>query len=79
MDVQSIVRALDGEIKTLTRARDILDGEFTPHKTIKRKMSDSLPNGLHHKRPMSVATRKRMAAAMKKRWRDAKRAGKQGI
>ena len=71
MSIQSIVQALDKEIADLTHARVLLSGSGNHAKGPKSVASSG------GKRVVSLAARRKMAAAQKARWakfRDKKRA-----
>jgi hypothetical protein len=66
-----MVEALDAEIARLEEARSLLAGAHTKAGAAKRRGW-----GVSGKRTMSVDGRARIAAAQKKRWAKAKRAGR---
>jgi hypothetical protein len=68
MSINTLVSEIDHEIAGLTQARKILTS-LNGHST--RPAA-----GTHKRRPLSVAARKRIAAAQKKRWAEQRKAAK---
>lgn len=62
MSIHSIVQALDKEIANLTQARGLLSGSGNHAKGLKTVASSG------GKRVVSLAARRKMAAAQKARW-----------
>lgn len=61
MSTDAIIQELNSEIERLTRARDVLAGANTTRRSLRV---------IRRRRPMSAATKAKIAKAMEKRWAE---------
>jgi len=64
---EPILDAIDAEIRRLTAARDILLGST-------RSIQIGNTGNVRRRRPMSAETKRKIAAAMAKRWKERRKA-----
>jgi hypothetical protein len=77
MDTNSILKAIDAEIKSLQEARALLSLEGRPARgTRGRRAAAPVEKAAGKKRTLSPEARKRIAEAQKRRWANAHAAAK---